>query len=208
MLDPAAYLLFLATSAALIVVPGPAQALVFASTVSGGRRAGVITAVGLNVGTLVHSAAAGLGLSAVLATSATAFSAVKYAGAAYLFYLGLRALRSGGRPVAAGGPSTASINSVLVQAVTTGILNPKVALFLLAFLPQFVDASRGPLLLQFLVLGASMAALDVLYEVVLVFLVAGARHRLVGNGRFQALQRRFSGGLLIALGVRLALQQR
>ena len=208
MLDPVGYLMFLAASTALILVPGPAQALVFASTISGGKRAGVLTAVGLNIGTLFHATAAALGLSAVLATSAVAFSVVKYAGAAYLIYLGVRAIRSGPRfPVGSRAPA-ASNRSVLVQAVATGILNPKVALFFLAFLPQFVDPARGPILAQFLALGASMAVLDVLYEIALVHLVSGARHRFLGNERLVALHGRISGGVLIALGVRLASQQR
>lgn len=95
MLDPFGYLTFLGACIALILVPGPAQALVLAATMARGKRAGVLTAVGLNVGTLVHAAAVALGLSAMLATSAVAFSIVKYTGAAYLVYLGIRALRSG-----------------------------------------------------------------------------------------------------------------
>jgi threonine/homoserine/homoserine lactone efflux protein len=160
MLDLSSYLLFLVASGAIILVPGPAQALVFANTLSGGQRAGALTAVGLNIGTLFHTAAAGLGLSAILATSAFAFSLVKYGGAAYLFYLGVRALRSREPQPLSVASQLPPGGSTLVWGAIAGVLNPKVALFFLAFLPQFVDPSRGPVLVQFLALGASIALLD------------------------------------------------
>jgi threonine/homoserine/homoserine lactone efflux protein len=147
--DLSSYLLFLAASVAIILVPGPAQALVLASTLSGGRRAGALTAIGLNVGTLFHTGVAGLGLSAILATSAFVFSLVKYVGAAYLMYLGFRALRSKDPHPSGGAPPRHRGGSTLIRAVIAGILNPKVALFFLAFLPQFVDPSRGPLSCSF-----------------------------------------------------------
>ena len=159
------------------------------------------------MGTLFHAAAAALGLSAVLASSALAFSLVKYAGAAYLLYLGIQALRA--RPQVLPTPRTSSsTSSSFGQAVATGVLNPKVALFFLAFLPQFVDPSRGPVLAQFMLLGASMAVLDTLYEVVLVLVAARLRERLLRNRRFVAWQNRVTGAVLLALGVRLAVQER
>jgi threonine/homoserine/homoserine lactone efflux protein len=206
-IDPASYLTFLAASIALILVPGPAQALVIARTLSGGKRAGALTAVGLNIGTLFHAAAAALGLSAILATSALAFSVVKYVGAAYLLYLGIQALRS--RPDKASGsvPDTTAKAS-LGQAVATGILNPKVAIFFLAFLPQFVDPARGSAFAQFLILGASMAVLDTVYELLLVQMVARTRQRFLASPRTGLWLNRLTGGVLIGLGARLALQER
>jgi len=209
MFEPSSYLVFLAACMALIVVPGPAQALVMARTLAEGRRAGALTAIGLNVGTLFHSVAAALGLSAILSSSATAFTLVKLAGAAYLVYLGLRAMFS----ATAASPSTPArrggvLASPLSQAVVTGILNPKVALFFLAFLPQFVDPTRGSALLQFVILGASMAVLDTLYELMLVFLLSRARHRYLRNARLIRWQNRASGLVLLALGLRLATQER
>jgi threonine/homoserine/homoserine lactone efflux protein len=205
--DAHSYFAFLFASILLILIPGASQALVLARTLSGGTRAGILTAVGLNVGTLFHALAAGLGLSALLATSAVAFSAVKWAGAGYLVYLGVQALRA---PTGAtvGGPQSAQAGSGFVQAVATGILNPKVAIFFLAFLPQFVDPARGSAVVQFLFLGASMAVLDTLYETTLVLLVARARDRLLANDRFDRWRNRVAGTVLIGLGARLALQHR
>jgi threonine/homoserine/homoserine lactone efflux protein len=205
--DLSSYLLFLMASVAIILVPGPAQALVFATTLSGGQRAGALTAVGLNVGTLFHTAAAGLGLSAILATSAFAFSLVKYVGAAYLIYLGVRAFRSKEPPPSRTTSPPRQGGSVLTRAVIAGILNPKVALFFLAFLPQFVDPSRGPVFVQFLALGASMALLDTLYELVLVRLVSSMRKRYQ-RSPLVSWQARVSGVVLIGLGLRLAVQHR
>lgn len=208
MIDPASFLLFLAASIALILVPGPGQAIVLARTLSGGRRAGALTAVGLNIGTLFHAALAAFGLSAILATSALAFAIVKYAGAAYLLYLGVRALRANaeGERQATGHERPA--RAPLVQAIVTGILNPKVALFFLAFLPQFVDPSRGPAFVQFMVLGSTIALLDTLYELALVHLASGMRDRYRRNPRVGLWLTRSSGAVLVALGVRLALQER
>jgi threonine/homoserine/homoserine lactone efflux protein len=209
MLDVSSYLVFLGASVALILVPGPAQALVTARTLAAGRYQGAFTAVGLNVGTLFHAAVAGLGLSAILATSAVAFSVVKYVGAAYLIYLGLRALRSKvafSLPASAG-PDQSDL-AALGQAVAAGILNPKVALFFLAFLPQFVDPSRGAVVVQFLILGASMALLDIAYELVLVYLVSRVRERYLRSPKLVAWQTRIAGVMLVALGLRLAAQER
>jgi len=205
--DFSTYVTFLLASILLILMPGPAQALVLARTLGSGKRSGVLTAVGLNVGTLFHAAAAALGLSALLASSALAFSLVKCAGAAYLLYLGIQALRA--RPQVLPTPRTStSAGSSFGQAVATGVLNPKVALFFLAFLPQFVDPSRGSVLAQFMLLGASMAVLDTLYEVMLVLVAARLRERLLRNRRFVAWQNRVTGAVLLALGVRLAVQER
>ena len=206
--DLSTYLLFLGASVAIILVPGPAQALVIATTVSDGQRAGALTAVGLNVGTLFHTAAAGLGLSAILATSAFAFSLVKYVGAAYLICLGFRALRSKDPHPLGGAPPRHRGGSTLIRAVMAGILNPKVALFFLAFLPQFVDPSRAPVFVQFLALGVSIALLDTLYELVLVRLVSSIRQHYQRSRRMVAWQARVSAAVMIGLGLRLALQNR
>lgn len=205
MLDPLSYLAFLGASLALVLVPGPSQALVVANTLSHGRGAGARTAVGLNVGTLVHTVAAALGLSAMLATSATAYALLQLAGAVYLVVLGVRSLRGG-----AATPATpaAAPSASFAHAVAAGVLNPKVALFFLAFLPQFVHPERGRVLAQFLVLGATLAVLDTVYELALVQLVARVRGRLGANARFDAWRRRVSGVVLVALGLRLAAESR
>ena len=204
MLDPLAYLAFLGACLALVLVPGPSQALVVATTLARGPRAGAFTAVGLNVGTLVHALAAALGVSAILATSAAAFTVVKLAGAGYLLVLGVRTLRSRAHAAAPAAPGSGSF----AHAVAAGVLNPKVAIFFLAFLPQFVHPERGHVLAQFVVLGASLALLDTVYELLLVALVVRLRGRLAGDSRFDAWRRRVSGLVLVGLGLRLAAESR
>ncbi len=209
MVDTESYLLFLATSLALIAVPGPAQALVISKTVSAGMRGGVLTGIGLNLGTLLHAAAAALGLSAILATSATAFATVKYVGAAYLVWLGIRAIRSrSAHPAMPPAGVESPSRSIIGAALMVGILNPKVAIFFLAFLPQFVDPSRGNVFAQFMLLGLTMALLDTLYE---IFIAAGTHHlrdAIFSSPSFRVWQERVSGFVMLGLGVRLAFQQR
>lgn len=207
MIDLTSYFTFVAASIALILVPGPAQALVIARTLSGGSREGALTAVGLNIGTVIHATAAALGLSAVLASSALAFSAVKYVGAAYLVYLGIQAFRSPASETAAS-TRPASAHASLGQGIATGTLNPKVAIFFLAFLPQFVDPARGHVFAQFMILGATMAVLDTSYECLLVYIVGRQRERLVANANATRWRNRVSGAVLVGLALRLALQQR
>lgn len=204
MIETSTLLAFMAASAAIIMIPGPAQAMVLARTLSDGRRAGVLTAVGLNVGTIGHAVAAGMGVSALLAASATAFSLVQYAGTAYLLHLGVQAWRAGDRldtpPVATG-------RSALARAMVTGVLNPKVALFFVAFLPQFVDASQGSVLAQCLLLGSILALMDVVYETALVWLASGLAGTLQSR-RTRQWQSRFTGAVLVGLGLKLALAER
>jgi threonine/homoserine/homoserine lactone efflux protein len=170
--------------------------------------AGSLTAVGLNIGTLLHTVAVALGLSTILGTSALAFAIVKYLGATYLLYLGLRALLARTQVPSAAASDSATTRSVLFQAVGSGLLNPKVALFFLAFLPQFVNPSQGHLFLQFIVLGGTMAMLDMFYELALVVAFSWLRSRVLGNGAITKWQTRVSGVVLVALGVKLAVQSR
>ncbi len=207
MIDPISYATFVAASVALILVPGPAQALAMSNTLTGGWGAGALTAIGLNIGTLFHAVAAAFGLSALLATSALAFSVVKYIGAAYLIYLGVQALRSKAQQTLTA-PTSHSKQSPLKQAILIGTLNPKVALFFLAFLPQFVDQNQGSVVGQIIFLGATMAVLDTLYELALVCIFFRMRDRILRNSRFAALQSKVSGVILIGLGLRLAGQER
>lgn len=143
MLDIATFMAFLTASIAIVLAPGPAQTLTLARSISDGKKSGLMTALGLNVGTMVHTFAAALGLSAILATSVVAFAIVKYLGAAYLIYLGIKALLTKEQETKGVNASGANPWQAFTKAVITGILNPKVALFFLAFLPQFVDAQHG-----------------------------------------------------------------
>lgn len=206
MFDSTTLITFLVASVAIIIAPGPAQALVLTRTLGDGRAAGAMTAVGLNVGTLAHAFAAALGLSAILATSAVAFGVIKYVGAAYLIYLGIRALRArDDEPERVEGVRA---GAMFWRAVVTGTLNPKVAVFFLAFLPQFVAPERGSAFWQFVILGAILAALDVIYELILVWAAGALRGLMLGSRRFAMWRQRVTGAALIGLGARLALARR
>ncbi|WP_086820129.1 LysE family translocator [Allokutzneria sp. NRRL B-24872] len=197
---------YVAACFALVLVPGPAQALVLVRTANGGRRAGVLTTLGLSVGTLVHTAAAAIGLSALLAGSAVAFSVLKYLGAAYLVHLAWRAWQDGSRPLAAAPPEPPG-SKVFTSAVLAGVLNPKTALFFLAFLPQFVHPERGWVVLQFLVLGLVLAVVGVLTDCVLSVAAGALTARLNRNHRFHQWRQRVTATVFLALGVRLALTE-
>jgi threonine/homoserine/homoserine lactone efflux protein len=199
---------YLAASIALVAAPGPGQALVIARTLQGGARAGVLTAAGLEIGTAVHVLAAAFGLSVVLAHSATAFTVVKLVGAVYLVWLGIKAWRdakAAAAIAAADAPELVADRMLLAHAAVTGLLNPKVALFFLAFLPQFVHAERGAVLLQFIVLGALFGVVGLLGDCAVGVLAGRARRRIAASPRFAAWRERITGSVLIALGVRLAL---
>lgn len=208
MFDSQTFFAFLAASIVIILAPGPAQALVLARSLGEGRSAGIMTAVGLNVGTIFHAVAAGLGLSAVLATSALAFSAVKYAGAAYLIYLGIRAILTTEATGSTPESEDARPGNAFGTAVFTGILNPKVAIFFLAFLPQFVDPDRGPAFVQFVILGSIIAVIDIAYESILACIAGGLGDRFMNDPRVKLWRERVTGIALVALGVRLALTRR
>jgi threonine/homoserine/homoserine lactone efflux protein len=191
----------------LFLIPGPAVLLVLGRAMTGGRRVGIATGLGIACGDLIHTLMATVGLSAVLMTSALAFSLVKYAGAAYLIYLGSRALleKSGDLQIV---PSRL-IDARLAfrQAVLAEMLNPKTAIFFLAFLPQFVDAKSSPVA-QFATLGLLFVAMSAGYTA-LIAVAAGyigqwlTRHRTIGRW-----QGRLVGAIYLGLGIRLAFQER
>jgi threonine/homoserine/homoserine lactone efflux protein len=208
MFEPQVLITYIAASIAIILSPGPAQALVLARTISDGTKNGIVTALGLNVGTIFHAVAAALGLSAIIATSPVAFGVVKYSGAAYLIYLGVKAFRFKKYRTSLTNTSIMSTREAFSKAVWTGILNPKVALFFLAFLPQFVDAHRGSVFFQFLILGLILGAFDALYESALALLAGTVSDWVTGNSRFALWREKITGAVLIALGIRLALTKR
>ncbi len=208
MFDTTTLIAYLAASIAIILAPGPAQALVLARSITHGKKSGIMTGVGLNVGTIVHAIAAALGLSAILATSAVAFATVKYLGAAYLVYLGVKALLTKEHQTTLTNASRDNSRQAFTKAVITGILNPKVALFFLAFLPQFVDPQRGSVFLQFFILGVILAVLDILYESVLALVAGTFSGWFTHSPRFAVWRQRITGAVLVGLGVRLALTER
>lgn len=210
--DTPTLLAYLGAATVLVLVPGPGTAWIVAQAAAGGTARGIQAAFGLETATLIHALAAGLGLSAVLATSALAFELLKYAGAAYLVWLGIRAWRSrdaaAASPVALPRVRATSARSVYLRSVMTGVLNPKVAVFFLAFLPQFVDPARGLVWLQFLVLGVLLSLIGFSNSLVLSLAVGRFGRRLAGDGRLARWRDRLTGALFIGLGLRLALQQR
>ena len=203
------FALFLAAGVLLNLTPGPDTVYILGRSIAQGRRAGVASALGICVGSIFHTGAAALGLSAFLATSAWAFTAVKLAGAAYLIFLGVRALvqRRQNTPV----PAEFKANTAAAafrQGVLTNVLNPKVALFFLAFLPQFIDAATPSKLAAFLVLGLTFVTTGTIWCVILAWFASAFSARLRGNASVATFLNRTVGSLFILLGLRLALAAR
>jgi threonine/homoserine/homoserine lactone efflux protein len=200
--------LFAVAAVTLLVIPGPAVLYIVTRSVDQGRAAGLASVCGVHVGTLVHVAAAALGLSALLVSSATAYHAVRWLGAAYLVWLGVRRLLARDEDLpAAAGPDTRrpGLRRIFAQGVVVNILNPKTALFFLAFLPQFVDTSRGSVPFQVVVLGVAFVLLGLLSDGAYAMAAstgAGWLRRRPGVARASRL---VSGGVLISLGVTTAL---
>jgi len=201
LINPSSLLLFVTGAIILLVIPGPAVLYVVSRSIGHGRPAGLVSAMGITVGTLFHVAAATLGLSALLASSALAFQFVKYIGAAYLIYLGLRVLRSSGTDVQHAIADQRRLRSIFAQGVLVNLLNPKTALFFLAFLPQFIDPAGGHATLQILQLGVLFALMGWLSDSAWALLAGIVAGRLRGSARFRRAQRNVSGGALIALGL-------
>lgn len=201
-------ILFLTASLALILTPGQDNLYVITRGIAGGRGVALVSAWGVCCGLVVHTVLAAVGLSAILEGSAVAFSVVKYAGAAYLVYLGIRTLldRDGFAP--SGEQEPASLGKTFVQGVASNVLNPKVALFFLAFLPQFVGPESGGAAAQFLVLGAMFTALSLAMTTLLALFAGTLGGWLTQRPRFTSALRWLTGFVLVGLGVRLALQRR
>ncbi len=198
--------LFSLAGLALAVVPGPAVTYIVTHSVDKGRRAGVVSALGISGGGLVHVAAATAGLSALVASSATAFTVVKLAGAAYLIVAGLRRIFGGDDGTAAAEP--APLQKLFVQGVVVNVLNPKTALFFLAFLPQFVDTHRGPVALQVAVLGLIFVAIAAVSDCAYALLADVLAAHLRRNARALRIRAWVSGGIFVALGVTAAAAHR
>ena len=200
------FVLFVASGVLLNITPGPDMLYIIGRSTAQGGRAGAAAALGVGAGCLVHITAAALGLSAVLAASATAFTLLKFIGAAYLVYVGLSLIRSSGAsPPAAWAPALApvALRTVFVQGFLTNVLNPKVALFFLAFLPQFIDANAASKPLAFLFLGAVFNLNGTLWN---LFVAWSAARLSVGfeRSRLAAWFTRCIGAFFVYLGVRLA----
>jgi threonine/homoserine/homoserine lactone efflux protein len=202
MLDGRLFLLFLTAAILLAITPGPGIFYVLSRAVAGGRKEGLLSATGTFVGGLVHVVAAAVGVSAILAASALAFTVLKYAGATYLVLLGLNMI--GSCTVRTEEASAKPRCHPFRQGVVTEVLNPKTALFFLSFIPQFVNPSLGRVIAQFLFLGVISVSLNTMADLVIVFLAASIGSRLRTKVHFRRNQRVFSGLAMIGLGTYLA----
>jgi threonine/homoserine/homoserine lactone efflux protein len=202
------YWLFITTAVVLVLTPGQDTFFILGRSIASGRAAGIAAALGITAGSLVHTLLAAVGLSALLATSPYAFMAVKLAGAAYLFYIGIRALlsRASGLP----GGDAAGLGAgdgrwpAFRQGIVTNLLNPKVALFFLALMPQFISAASTNKVAAFMVLGVSFMTLGLLWCMVLAMAAARLRGVLMKRPSLANLLNRVAGTMFIALGLRLA----
>jgi threonine/homoserine/homoserine lactone efflux protein len=193
--------LFAVAAFLLLITPGPAVLYIVTRSMDQGRRAGLVSVAGVHAGTLVHIGAAAAGLSAVLTASALAFSVVKYLGAAYLVYLGVRRLLDRSVAAAPADVPAVRLRRAFVDGFVVNLLNPKTALFFLAFLPQFVDVERGHVGSQILVLGLMFVGLGLVTDGLYALGAGSAGRWLRASPRFLASERWVSGGMYIGLGV-------
>ena len=204
MFDIIHYPLFILTAVTLNLYPGPDTLYILGRSLSQGRGAGVVSALGIATGAVIHTMLGAIGLTAVVAASATAYQVVKWAGAVYLVWLGLSMLAAVPQGRDQGAVPGQPLGRIFLQGVITNVLNPKVALFFLALIPQFIAPGAVHPGAAFLVLGLTFVTTGTSWCLV-VALAAGALHsRLSGRGAAAAWLRRLGGGLLIALGARLA----
>ena len=202
--DPTTLALFSLAALALIVVPGPAVLYIVAQSIGQGRRAGLASALGVATGGLVHVVAAVVGLSALVASSATAFTAVKWAGAVYLVWIGVRRILAREPALVQEAPVRRAHTRLYRQGVVVNVLNPKTALFFLAFLPQFVDPASGSAALQVTVLGLVFVVLALLSDAVWALAAGTAADWLKRSRAFLRAERFVSGSIFVALGLTAA----
>jgi len=205
MFEPSKLYLFIGAAIALLLIPGPAVLYITTRSATQGRLAGLVSVLAIETANLIQAVAAGLGLSAILLSSALAFDVVKYLGAAYLIYLGVRKLFSSDENVENEEVKRESLSRIYWQGFAVNILNPKTALFFFAFLPQFVDPARGNVTVQNLTLGAIFVGLAIVTDSLYALVASSLAGRLTRNKRFQKGQRYFAGLVYIGLGITTAL---
>lgn len=196
---------FMGTALALLLIPGPAVLYITARSASQGRVAGLVSVLAIETANFVQAVAAALGLSAILLSSALAFGVVKYLGAAYLIYLGIRKLLAGDNGAEDEAVKQESLARIYWQGFAVNILNPKTALFFFAFLPQFVDPAKGNVTGQTLLLGAIFVGMAIITDSIFALVASSLATKLTGNKRFQKGQRYFAGLVYVGLGITTAL---
>lgn len=199
------FLAFLAAGLALNLTPGPDMLYCAARGAAEGKKAGIVSALGIGAGSLVHTAAAAVGLAALLATSAVAFEVIRWAGAAYLLWIAVQLWKQGELPPQADGLKRASLWRIFAQGAVTNIFNPKVALFFLAFLPQFVDPAGGHVALKLVALGLVFNTCGTVVNIAVGVLAGHAGAFFARRAGWWRWQNRIVAGLLGALALRLAL---
>lgn len=203
--DASSLAVFILAALALLLVPGPAVLYIVARSVDQGRTAGLVSVVGVGLGSMVHVAAAALGLSALLVQSAAAFRTVKYLGAAYLIYLGVRRLVGKGDDIVRANGGNRTLRRIFLQGIWVNILNPKTALFFFAFLPQFVNVDAGSVGLQILFLGTLLVTMGIVTDGAYAIAAGTLGGWLKGRPRVVTAQRWFAGGVFVSLGLATAL---
>lgn len=206
MLDSTRFLLFLSAALLLAIAPGPGMLYVLARCLAGGKREGVLSALGTFLGGTVHVFAAAAGISIILARSAAAFATVKYVGAAYLCFLGVRMILDSRRQESLPDPVGALLpaRNPLWHGVATEVLNPKTALFFLSFIPQFVNRANGHLFLQFVMLGTISVVMNTTADLLVIALAGPLGNRIRSSAVFRRSQRTVTGAIMIGLGTYLA----
>jgi threonine/homoserine/homoserine lactone efflux protein len=212
MFDSTRLFLFLTAAVLLAIAPGPGMLYVLARSLAGGKREGVLSALGTFLGGMVHVLAAALGVSIVLAKSAVAFATVKYVGAAYLGFLGVRMILDARKDKASTQDSVPPDISLVVrptrnplwQGVATEVLNPKTALFFLSFIPQFVNRGDGHVFLQFVALGTISVVMNTTADLIVIALAGPLGNRIRSSAVFRRRQRTVTGAIMIGLGTYLA----
>lgn len=201
------FFLFLTAAVLLAIAPGPGMLYVLARSLAGGKREGVLSAFGTFLGGMVHVFAAALGISIILAKSAAVFATVKYVGAAYLCFLGVRMILDARREGGNGGLETEAVKPArnpLWQGVATEVLNPKTALFFLSFIPQFVARGEGHVFLQFVTLGTISVALNTTADLIVIAMAGPLGEKIRASATFRRRQRSVTGTIMIGLGTYLA----
>ena len=209
MFDSTRLFLFLTAALLLAIAPGPGMLYVLARSLAGGKREGVLSAFGTFLGGMVHVFAAALGVSIILAKSAAAFATVKYAGAAYLCFLGVRMIldaRKEKTPDALP-QATKPARNPLWQGVATEVLNPKTALFFLSFIPQFVIRANGHVFLQFIALGTISVVMNTTADLIVIALAGPLGERIRSSATFRRRQRTVTGAIMFGLGTYLAVSE-
>jgi threonine/homoserine/homoserine lactone efflux protein len=202
--SPSAYGLFVVAALVLLAIPGPAVLYVVGRSIDQGRRAGLASVAGIHTGTAVHIFLATVGLSSLVVASRTAFDGVRYAGAAYLVFLGVRRLLARAEPPGGGVRPPRTLRRLYTQGVVVNLLNPKTIVFVFAFIPQFVNTGAGHVWLQVLLLGLTFSALGLVSDSLYALAAGAVADRLRGSRAVARAERWLGGGTLIGLGIAAA----